>query len=126
MDDPQHEPANSGFAGIASSLIGMAERQLLAVANDGKASLLHSINDVVSGIEDIAGRLDGPAAPLAGLIKDAAGSIATIASDLDSRSIPDLIEDGRQLVRDQPAVSVGIAAGIGFLLARLVKAAAQD
>jgi ElaB/YqjD/DUF883 family membrane-anchored ribosome-binding protein len=119
-------PNDTGLSGIASSLIGVAERQLLAVATDGKASLIASIGEVVTGIEDIAGRLDGPAAPLADIMKSAADSIAGIAQDLDSRSIPELIEDGRQLVRAQPAVAVGIAAGIGFLLARLVKAAAED
>ncbi len=119
-------PNDTGLSGIAGSLIGVAERQLLAVATDGKASLIASIGAVVTGIEDIAGRLDGPAAPLADMMKSAADSIAGIAQDLDSRSIPELIEDGRQLVRDQPAVAVGLAAGIGFLLVRLVKAAAED
>jgi ElaB/YqjD/DUF883 family membrane-anchored ribosome-binding protein len=58
-------------------------------------------------------------------VGDYAGSINGIADALEQKSVEELVEDGRELVRSQPAVAVGVAIAIGFLAGRMLKAARE-
>ena len=55
----------------------------------------------------------GPAAPRRGM--------SDLAIRLDEKSLEDVGEDLRTFVREKPALAVGIAAGVGYMLARLLR-----
>jgi ElaB/YqjD/DUF883 family membrane-anchored ribosome-binding protein len=48
------------------------------------------------------------------------------AGKMDAKDVDALAEDARQFVRKSPAVAIGAAAAIGFVLARLVRSGGKD
>ncbi|WP_310497078.1 hypothetical protein [Sandarakinorhabdus sp.] len=105
-----------------AGLIGMANDQLMSLAEGGKASLLDSVSDLVLTVNELAGRFHGPAAPVAGLLREAANGIDTLRRDIADRDLGDLIADGRRLATEQPALAAGLAGALGFVAVRLLKA----
>jgi ElaB/YqjD/DUF883 family membrane-anchored ribosome-binding protein len=53
--------------------------------------------------------------------RSAADQISGLAESLRGKQVDDLLDDAREFVKKSPAVAVGIAAGVGFVLARLLK-----
>ena len=53
--------------------------------------------------------------------RSAADGISGFADSLRGKEVDDLLEDVSAFVRKSPAVAVGVAAGLGFVLARLIK-----
>jgi hypothetical protein len=54
----------------------------------------------------------------------AADSVSGFADQLRGKDVDELVEDLRGFVRKSPAVAIGAAVGLGFILARLAKAGA--
>lgn len=54
----------------------------------------------------------------------AAESVSGFAEQLRGKNVDELMEDARELVRKSPAIAIGAAVGVGFILARLAKAGA--
>jgi len=73
------------------------------------------INDAAANIDERIGDQYGEYARRAG------DAVSSLSGSLRDKSIEDLIEDTRGLVRKSPTVTVGTAALLGFLLVRLVK-----
>jgi ElaB/YqjD/DUF883 family membrane-anchored ribosome-binding protein len=51
----------------------------------------------------------------------AADAVSSLAGNLRARTLEDLLDDTRSVVRKSPAIAVGTAAVLGFALVRLVK-----
>jgi ElaB/YqjD/DUF883 family membrane-anchored ribosome-binding protein len=125
-DDGNDGVAAPGSNGL-DSLLGFVRGRLVAMVEDARDSLvgqvrgLTSLSDLLS---DTLGEDAGTwAAPVTRVVGDYAGSINSIADALEQKSVEELVEDGRELVRAQPAVAVGVAIAIGFLAGRMLKAA---
>jgi hypothetical protein len=56
----------------------------------------------------------------------ASSSINSLASTLDERSVDDLIEDARTFVQRSPAAAIGVAAVLGFAIARVVRSSVSE
>jgi hypothetical protein len=91
-------------------------------AEDGKAKAGGALDEfsrlmdnAATSVDDSLGRQYGDYA------RSAAKAIAGFSDQLKARNIDDLIEDLRNFTRKSPAVAVGTAAALGFVLARLVK-----
>jgi ElaB/YqjD/DUF883 family membrane-anchored ribosome-binding protein len=54
--------------------------------------------------------------------RSAAEAVSNFSGTLKAKQVDDLIDDARDFVKKSPAVAIGTAAAIGFVLARLVKA----
>lgn len=52
--------------------------------------------------------------------RKASRTLQETSAKLDSKSVEELGEDAREMVRKSPGVAVGIAAVVGFFLARLI------
>jgi ElaB/YqjD/DUF883 family membrane-anchored ribosome-binding protein len=76
------------------------------------------VEDAASQVE---GRLGGNAADY---LRKASGSVSGFAGDLRGKDIEDLIDDARETVKRNPAIAMGAAAALGFLVARLARSAA--
>ena len=56
----------------------------------------------------------------------AASAVSNVADTLKSKEIDDLVADTRKFVREKPAIAIGAAAAIGFVLTRLFRSGSSD
>lgn len=107
----------------AGKLGSQAADKARAFAGDGKAKASGALNDFARMMEDAAGQVDEKLGEQYGqYARSAAQSLGGFASQLDAKDIDELVEDVRGFVRKSPAVAIGTAAALGFVLARVVKA----
>ena len=112
-------PRSSGF----DSLLDFARNRLIALVEDARDSLVGQVRGLKSLADLLVDNLPEGAAPVSKLVGEATGNIDAIADALAEKSVEELVEDGRALVRAQPAAAVGIAIAVGFLAGRMLKAA---
>ncbi|QJB68189.1 hypothetical protein [Parasphingorhabdus halotolerans] len=93
-----------------------------SVANEGKAKTGDAIGNLSKMIENSARTIDENAGEKYGdYARSAADAVASFAEKLNSKDVDDIMEDARGFVKKSPAVAVGAAAAIGFVVARLIK-----
>ena len=104
------------------SLRGQAGDKLRSVADDGKTRATGLLEDVAGIIEDAARSIDER---LGGEYGDYAHRASTAVSGFAGRvrdkSVDDIIDDTRDIVRTSPAVAIAAAAVVGFALMRVVR-----
>lgn len=93
------------------------------VADQGKAKATGALDQIVAMLNDAAGQVDEKLGEQYGqYARSAAEQVQGLSSSLNERSVEELLDDARELVRKSPAAALGIAAAIGFAAARLVSA----
>jgi hypothetical protein len=105
-----------------SSLRGQAGDKLRTIADDGKGRATTLLDDIAGIIEDAAQSIDER---LGGDYGDyahrASTAVSGFAGRVRDRSVEDIIDDTRDIVRRSPAVAVAAAAVVGFALMRVVR-----
>lgn len=86
-----------------------------AKASDAMASLGTVVGDTATQIDERFGEQYGDYA------RKASRSLQEASAKLDSKSVEELGEDAREMVRKSPGIAIGIAAVAGFVLARLFR-----
>ena len=123
---PNAKPFDAEVVSTPSrGLVGYAESRLLELAEDGKSELVRSLDGLVSIVQDIAAQVESVGGPFAGYARQAAGLVDELQSALRDRDVGDLLDDGRDLIRRQPAVALGVAVVAGFVAARLFKSGSR-
>lgn len=90
------------------------------LATQGKSKVSEGLTALGQTIADSAHVVDEKlGAKYGDYARTASRSLQETAAKLEAKSIDDLAEDGRALVRKSPGAAVGIAAVFGFLLSRL-------
>ena len=84
------------------------------VTSDAIASLGKVVGESAPQIDEKLGEQYGDYA------RKASRTLQETSAKLDSKSVEELGEDARAMVRKSPGVAVGIAAVVGFFLARLI------
>lgn len=93
------------------------------IADEGKMQAKQALGGIVEAVRDVAHKLeDGGVGPLAKYAHQAADTISGWADSIDNKSVEELVGDARKLVRNSPAVAVGIALVAGFAVTRFLKA----
>ncbi len=96
-------------------------------AEDGKAKATDALTQLSQMLTDAAGQVDEKLGGQYGqYARSAADRVQGFSSAIDQKSVEDLLDDARELVRKSPEVAVGLAAGVGFVLARLIGAAVDQ
>ena len=113
----------AAVTGAPDALMDFARSRLIAMVEEARGSLVAQVRGLKSISDLIGDNLGGNIAPVAKLAGEASGTIDAIADALAEKSVEELIEDGRDLVRAQPAAAIGLAIAIGFLAGRMLKAA---
>lgn len=99
---------------------GDKAREYADTGKDKAADLLDSLSKTV---KDLAGSVDERLGTTYGdYTRKAADAVSGAAETLKAKDVDDIVADTREFVRSRPAVAIGAAAAVGFLLARLVKA----
>lgn len=125
------EPGSTGTASIrdkigetTAGLRGQATDKARDWASQGKDKAAGALDNVVKLIDDAAGTVDEKVGEKYGAYaRQAAQSISGLAASMRDKDVDDLVRDARDAVRKSPALAIGAAAAVGFLLARAIKAA---
>ena len=110
----------------AAKLQKQAGEKARAYALDGKAKAGGALDEFSRLMSEAAGSVDQNVGEQYGdYARSAAKAIAGFSDQLKAKDLDELIDDLRNFARKSPAVAVGTAAAIGFVLARLVKSGVE-
>jgi len=99
-----------------------AKTKAAELAYEGKARASEALSGLGKLVGDNAGAIDERLGRQYGdYARSASKSLQSGAARLDQKSVEQLGDDARELVRKSPAAAVGLAALAGFLLARLFR-----
>lgn len=103
---------------------GKTAKSAAGAAKDKTGSAMQSLSKLIS---DTAGTVDAKLGPQYGdYARQAAESVASAADTLDSKDVDQLMTEARDFVRKSPAVAIGAAAVVGFVLMRLAKGSSDS
>lgn len=105
------------------ALRGQAGDKARDLAQAGKDRATSALDDVVRMVEDAASEIDGKIGSQYGdYARRAAESIGGYSESFKNKDVDQLFDEARELVKKSPAVAVGIAAALGFVVARIARA----
>jgi ElaB/YqjD/DUF883 family membrane-anchored ribosome-binding protein len=91
-------------------------------ANRGKERAAEAMGGIGKIIRDSAETIDEKVGKQYGdYARTAADAVDGFADKVDAKDVDTLVEDARQFIRKSPAVAIGAAAAIGFILARVIR-----
>lgn len=91
-------------------------------AAEGKDKATGALDEVAKMMQSAASDVDAKLGEQYGkYARSAADGIANFSESLRGKEVDDLVQDVTAFVRKSPAIAVGVAAGLGFVLARLIK-----
>ena len=107
----------------AAKLTKDAGDKARAYAEDGKARAGGALDELARMMTEAAGTVDEKLGEQYGqYARGAADSVSGFSDSLKAKNLDDLIEDARGFVKKSPAIAIGTAAALGFVLVRLIKA----
>ena len=94
-----------------------------ALAGDGKDRATAKLGELSQMLHDAADTVDDKLGEQYGkYARDAADRVSGFADSLGEKDVDELLDDARTFVRNSPAVAIGTAAALGFVLARILRA----
>ncbi|MBT2187724.1 hypothetical protein [Sphingobium nicotianae] len=110
---------------------GEFAEQAKTTARDAATTAKNTTGDALAGlsklISDTAETVDSKLGPQYGdYARKAAETVAGAAKSLDEKDIDQLAEEARNFVRKSPAVAIGAAAVVGFVLMRMMRGSSSD
>ncbi|WP_375398441.1 hypothetical protein [uncultured Sphingomonas sp.] len=126
---PDGEAGAGGTSGIAQTLIDNANKfartagdRAKTYAEDGKARAGSALDELSTLLHDTAGTVDEKLGDQYGrYARSAAEYVSNFSDTLKTKQVDDLVEDARAFAAKSPAIAIGTAAAIGFVLARLIR-----
>lgn len=110
-----------------SSLRGKATGRLRGFADDGKGRATGLLDEFSGVIDDAARSVDERLGEDYGQYAHrAADALSAFAGRVRDKSVDDILDDTRSLVRSSPAIAIGLAAVAGFALMRVIKTGLDD
>lgn len=104
------------------SLKQQATERVRTVADDGKARATTALDDLSRMMEEAGSSIDERLGGQYGdYARRAAEAVTGLADTIRDKDVDELWDDARAVVRRSPGVALGVAAVVGFTLARLVK-----
>ena len=108
-------------------LYGQASDRALEAARAGKTRAAGGLENLARAIDDSAATVDDKLGKQYGdFARSAAQQVASLAGTLDEQDLDELVASTRDFVRKSPAVAIGSAAVVGFMLARLLRGGRND
>lgn len=107
----------------AGKIQQQAVDKVYALAGDGKAKAGSALDQVAQLLTDAAGQVDEKLGDQYGqYARSAADAVTSLSGAIKDKNVDELIDDARAFVTKSPAVAIGIAAALGFVVARVVTA----
>ena len=109
------------------TLRGQAGDKLRTYAGDGKGRATGLLDDFAGVIDDAAKSIDERlGAEYGDYAHRASEAVASFAGRVRDKTVDDLVDDTRDIVRKSPAIAIAAAAVVGFALIRLVRTGLDD
>lgn len=103
-----------------------ATDKLRMVAQNGKAKADGMINQLVQTLEDAAATVDEKVGPQYGqYVRQATSTVTGYTDQIKAKDVDEIFDDVRALIARNPAVATGVAAAIGFVVARLAQSGVE-
>lgn len=126
MDTAPAVPARQQLKDGAGKIGQQATDKLRMVAESGKARADGAIDQLVQTLNDAATTIDEKLGAQYGQYAHQALSTVTGYTDqIKNKSVDEIFDEVRALVAKNPAVATGVAAAIGFVVARLAQSGAE-
>ncbi|WP_454280792.1 hypothetical protein [Sphingomonas sp. Marseille-Q8236] len=110
----------------ATKVQQQAVDKVYALAGDGKAKAGSALDQVAQLLNDAAGQVDEKLGAQYGqYARSAADTVTSFSGAIKDKDVEELIGDARAFVAKSPAVAIGIAAALGFVLARVVQSGVE-
>lgn len=111
----------------AATLANQASAKARTAATKGKDRAAEAVGSLAKMLEDSAGTVDSKFGKQYGdYARSAASTVAGLATTLDKKDLDELAASTKDMVKKNPAVAVGAAAVLGFVLARMLKGGSSD
>ncbi len=121
-DPGKTQTAKADMKDEFNNLKAQAGEKARDAATRGKDRAAEALGGIGKIIRDSAETIDEKVGPQYGdYARSAADAVDGFADKVDAKQLDDMVEDARQFVRKSPAVAIGAAAAIGFVLARIVR-----
>lgn len=113
------------FRDTGESLRSHAADTVRSAADEGKAQIAATLDGLVMAVREFADRL-GPddSSPVARYTRQAADTLGDWTAAVNDKSVDELLDESREVVRKSPALALGVAVAAGFALSRFLKATA--
>ncbi|MBU6253337.1 MAG: hypothetical protein KGN98_09110 [Alphaproteobacteria bacterium] len=119
--------AQSSLRDEAGKMMTKLKSSARDAANTGKDKTTNTLDDVSALVDDVARTLEERVGPQYGAYaRRAADALSGVSDSLKAKDIEDLLEDARDFIRRKPAVAIGAAAALGFVVTRLLAADQGD
>lgn len=106
----------------ASKYADQAKEHILGFAGTGKDRATSALDEVAEMMRTAAGDVDAKLGEQYGqYARSAADNIAGFADSLRGKDMNALLEEATEFVKKSPAIAVGTAAALGFVMARVIK-----
>ncbi len=123
------ETSGSKLADAKQAIVdgsGKASRQAAtkarSLADTGKEKAGGALDQLSQILHDTAGDVDEKFGEQYGhYARSAAGSVSSFADTVKSKNVDDLLDDLRDFARKSPGIAIGVAAALGFALARIAQ-----
>lgn len=103
-------------------LYGQAGERAMDVARTGKSRAAEGLESLAKIIDDSAITVDDKlGAQYGDFARSAAQTVTNLAGQLEEKDVEELVAATRDFVRKSPAVAIGSAAVVGFMLARMLR-----
>lgn len=106
----------------ASKYADQAKERMRGFAGEGKERATTALDEVASMMRTAAGDVDAKLGEQYGqYARTAADGIAGFADSIRGKEVDELLTEATEFVKKSPAIAVGTAAALGFVLARVIK-----
>jgi ElaB/YqjD/DUF883 family membrane-anchored ribosome-binding protein len=115
------------FFDRVDELRGQAGDKARDLAQAGKDRAASALDSLVQTVEDAASEIDEKLGSQYGdYARRAALGIGNFSDAFRDKDVDELFNDARELVKKSPAVAIGAAAAIGFVVARLARSSVPE
>ena len=119
--------SDGGWTGQADAFTKQAKDAAWSAANSAKSTTGEALAGLSKLIAETAETVDSKLGPQYGdYARKAAEAVAGAAKSIDEKELDVLAEDARNFVRKSPAVTIGAAAVVGFVLMRLMRGGSSN
>ncbi len=126
-DGEEADAEPGAFFGRFDEYKAQATDKARAFAEAGKDRATAALDDLVKMMEDAAGEVDGRLGSQYGdYARRAAEGIGSFSETFKDKDVDQIFDEARELVKKSPAVAIGVAAAIGFVVARIARSGIPD
>lgn len=116
------EQAKQTVKDYSSKYGAQATDKIRTLADTGKERAVGGLDQLSQMITDAAGQVDEKLGAQYGeYARSAAGAVSNFSEQIKAKDVEELLDDARAFVRKSPGVAIGVAAALGFAVARIVQ-----